>query len=612
MADKTYDILDEIDEPQDIEDALDTSKYYSQQQDEVSESTSEKIETLKYESPVEKEIKAKKGTPWMPSEEVMSSLPESQAQPAVYDADKIIANRGAPINGAEEALNKQGNDKMADLERQVANIEEAKARHHIKYLQIPEGELQTRFHIAAEDSDYQRSQAALDVLLDTIENEYPYMIAARTDDYIPPETPAADTDRETNVTPMPVDKAMMTEEEMKAGDICTVLINKRDADQIAWTAEEAEKIRRSRTVELKIVESKDLQLGNIEDVEDDAIDSVLSEYERTVNEVSAALPASHYRATFTGLTYAEIIDLSTAVELNDYDGERKKWTIAFNHIKNQTIGPWEEYKMYRDPFTKKMVKTKTISSIPPDVKTADIHEVSKFEDFLRKTSYMDLDFILWKILCATTMGTELVTIKCKTCNHSYDHIYRPDEMLRVEKINPATLEEIKEVATADSRQKIIDLYESGPVCNSNYVDLPNSGFKVIYGHVSAYEFLEHIYSKIKELEDTEDPDIIAKSYSYLVLPMIKAFLIPSGDSWKRISGADNIIKVINSLDEVDYRVIVEIARLAREPYALEFSIPNVICPKCKSKSDVTIDNLATLLFIVARSLASVNITLSNT
>ena len=97
---------------------------------------------------------------------------------------------------------------------------------------------------------------------------------------------------------------------MKNDDICTIIINKKDAAQIAWTEEEAAKIKRSRTIELKIVESKDLQIGNIEDVEDDAIDSILSTYERSVAEVSAALPGSHYRATFTGLTYAEVIDLS--------------------------------------------------------------------------------------------------------------------------------------------------------------------------------------------------------------------------------------------------------------------------------------------------------------
>lgn len=610
MADTTFSILDEIDEPQDIDSAMDsTASYYSKKETPISPAEPE-MDSLAYETPVEKEIKAKKGTPWTPKAEILESLPETQAQPVIYEKDEIIESRGAPINGADEANIKQGNDKMADLSRQISNIEEAKARHHIKYLKIPEGELQVKFHIAAEDSDYQRAQATLDALLDMIEAEYPWMIYARTDDYIAPvgeeqgDTPVANAPNDF-VTPL-------TEEEMKAGDIVTILINKRDADKIAWTAEETEKIKRSRTIELKIVETKDLQLGNIEDVEDDAIDSVLSAYERTINEVSAALPASHYRATFTGLTYAEIIDLSTAVELNNYDGERKKWTIAFNHIKNQTIGPWEQYKIYRDPNTKKMVKTNMLSTIPPEVKTADIHEVSKFEDFMRKTSFMDLDFILWKILCATTMGTELVTIKCRTCQHSYDHIYRPEEMLRVEKIQQSTLDEIKEIATADSRQKIMDLYASGPVSNSNYVDLPNSGFKVVYGHASAYEFLEHIYSKIKELEDSEDAEVLSKSYSILMLPMIKSFLIPNGNGWKRITGSDNILKVINSLDEVDYRVIAEVSRIAREAYTLEFSIPDVVCPKCGSKSDITIDNIATLLFIVARSLASVNIQLSNT
>jgi len=613
MANKPFSVLDEIDEPQDLEDAFDTSKFYGSNtvEEDTPSEPSDGIEKLEYTSPAESTIKAKKAKAWTPNPELMEGLPEQQTLGVVYDKGEIVESRGAPINGADEANMKDGNTKIADLQRQLRNIEEAKARHHIKYLQIPPGDLQTKFHIAAEDSDYQRSQATLDELLNLVETEYPYLIYARTDDYIAPVV-EADADAPTVETPEEYRHDVpLTDEEMRSKDIVQVIINKIDADQIAWTEEESEKIRRSRTIELKIVESEDLQLGNIEDVEDDAIDSILSSYERTVNEVSAALPASHYRATFTGLTYAEIIDLSTAVEMNTYDGERKKWSIAFNHIKNQSIGPWEEYKMYKDPTSKKMVKTNMLSTIPPEVKSSEIHSVSKFEDFLRKTSFMDLEFILWKILCATTMGTELVTIKCKQCKHSYEHIYRPAEMLRVESIAQSTLDEIKEVATANTKDKIMDLYATSPVSNSNYVDLPNAGYKVIYGHASAYEFLNSIYGKIKELEDTEDPEILSKSYSVMMLPTIKAFLIPSGDGWKRITGINNITKVIDSLNEVDYHVLMEISRLSREPYTLEYSIPNVVCPVCKSKTDITIDNVATLLFIVARSLASVNITLSS-
>lgn len=604
MADKAFNLFDEIDEPDDLEKALDTSRFYPHHNEEPTE---EEVPSLKYETPAEKEIKSKKA-PWTPSADILADLPESKAQPVIYDKDEIIVERGAPINGGDEANIKQGNAVIGALQRQYNNIEEAKARHHIKYLRIPHGELETKFHIAAENTDYDAAQAALDELLDIVENEAPYMILARTDDYVAPETdiPVSSTD----------DTPVMSEEEMKNDDICTVIINKKDAAQIAWTEEEAAKIKRSRTIELKIVESKDLQIGNIEDVEDDAIDSILSTYERSVAEVSAALPASHYRATFTGLTYAEVIDLSTATDLDNYDGERKKWSIAFNHIKNQTIGPWEEYKLYRDPVTKKMVKAKTLSTIPPEVSSADIHEVSKFEDFMRKTSYMDLEFIIWKILCATTMGTEIVNIKCNVCNHSYDYVYRPEEMLRVERMDPAVLDDIKAVATADSRQEIMALYESGPVCNSNYIDLPNSKYKVIYGHVSAYEYLEHIYSKVKdleaEMEDMQDGMVLSKMFSYTMLPMIKSFLLPSGNGWKRISGADNIIKVIDTLDEVDYRAIMEISRLAKEPYTLEFSIKDAMCPQCKSKSDIEINNMTTLLFIVARSLASVSVSLSST
>ena len=104
---------------------------------------------------------------------------------------------------------------------------------------------------------------------------------------------------------------------------------------------------------------------------------ILSQYTRKVNDIVGALPASKYRATFTGLSYTNILDLAHSQELSNIDGEKKRWSIAYEHIKNPSIGPFID-----------------------------------FEDFLKKTSFLDIDFILWKILCATTMEKEIISIDC--------------------------------------------------------------------------------------------------------------------------------------------------------------------------------------------------------
>ena len=72
---------------------------------------------------------------------------------------------------------------------------------------------------------------------------------------------------------------------------------------------------------------------------------------------------------------------------------------------------------------------------------------------------------------------------------------------------------------------------------------------------------------------------------------------------------DNIINVIDQLDEIDCSIIDKIATIATEPYQFEFSIRDIIWPKCGHKSSINIDNLTTLLFIVARSLSNVEVVL---
>ena len=221
------------------------------------------------------------------------------------------------------------------------------------------------------------------------------------------------------------------------------MIDKSRVSEISWSRDEVEKIKKSRSIELNIVEDQPLKYSEIEDVDDNVVDLVLAQYQRKANDSVGALPASRYRATFTGLSYPEILDLSHSLDVNSLDTERKKWTIVYHHMKNQSIGPWKEYKWYIDPSTKKKVIIDFGAEGPVD-DSIEVHEVTKFDDFLMKTSFMDLEFMLWKILCATTMDKEIISIDChaklddtdKECGKSYDWIYSPNDLLDVSSISP--------------------------------------------------------------------------------------------------------------------------------------------------------------------------------
>lgn len=609
MNDK-LDVMDMIDDYA-SESGIDPQDIFKKKEEPKKEEPKEEIkETPKKHAPGE----------WRPDAAATEGMDEFKASGAVYDKDEVVFERKI-INGADEAVQKEGRENMNELEMKEANIEEAKKRHGITKLRIPEGELQMRFLLAAGSRNHEEAQALLDQLIAEVETTYPEMILERVP--VKNEEKAETTIEPTNdgeskavETPDVIEGVddPVNEDEVK------VVIDKSKASELVWSKDEIAKIKKSRTLELNIMEASDINFGSIEDIDDNAVDAVLETYQRKTNDIASPLPASHYRATFSGLTYPEVVDLSSANSINTLDGEKLKWTIVFNHMRNVSIGPWEEYDLYTDPATNKQMRANIGEVIPENVPDENIHRVTKFEDFLRKTSYIDLEFCLWKILCATAMNKEVIAIDChsdigggKICGNSYDWIYSPNDLLSIEECDPSVLENMEKSTNATTVEDALKHYASSPVCSSNYVELHSSGFKVIYGHISAYEYLSDMYTKIKELSEEADksqPDAISKALIYELLVCIKAVLIPNNKGgYTRIKGIENLVKVLSMLDEIDYETLSQIKNMMITPYQFKFSIRGIVCPKCKNRSSIPINDMTTLLFIVARSLANVNITL---
>ncbi|MCM1218429.1 MAG: hypothetical protein NC548_28410 [Lachnospiraceae bacterium] len=580
----------------------------------------------------------KKKDGWMPDASLLEGMEEFNQGPVVYDKKDLEMKDEDLKNIADDNAKQAALETMDELHRTAANIEYAKARHHIKKFQIPPGQYHATITAAAGDTNYQRAQKAIDEIFEEIKKTYPEFILEWEDGYEPTEENSSNTGvtedhlagnkiiNLPNAEPAKSDETQDSEEDVVTppvdGEDVQVVINKQDLPQIGWTQEEMDKIRRSRTVELNIVESKNLEFGEIEEISGNLVDKVLEPYQYKTNDVVAALPASHYRATFTGLSYPEVTDLSNSEKMNNIDGEWKKWSIAFNHIKNPSIGPWEEYAWYIHPETKQKVKIGYAENPPAElgIPVEQIHRVSKFDDFLMKTSYIDLEFILWKILCATAMDKEIVSVQCKAikngkeCGHSYDWVYSPRELLVMESIDPAVLEEMKKTAEVQSKQDILDNYNTSPVCSQDTAKLASSGFHVIIGHASGYDYLNDIYPTVEALdeEDAHDPSIITVGMAYSTLIAIKGILIPKADGsgWYKVVGTEAIANVLRGMDSVDWMTIGELVKLMTNPYQFEYSLRNLVCPKCKTRSNIRIPNLERLLFTVAQSLESVQVKLT--
>ena len=615
----------------------------SDNMDDTTDITSEAVDEVGAEENVEAitETKTTKTTktPWMPDPSLTEGM-EEFGGPVTYAKDEIRTESldKSLKNISDDNAIKDSIETKNELDRKQSNIEAAKQRHGIKNFQIPPGPYHATIFAAAGDTNYDRAQNKLDEIFNEIKEIHPEFILEWVDknknvniqqpdensahkniamiDDIPESatTEPIVTDDLTNINENINDN--INDNEVK------VVIDKTQLPEVSWSEEDIEKIRKSRTVELNIVETTPIEYSEIQDIDSNMVDLVLAPYQRKYNDTAVVLPASRYRATFTGLSYAELTDLMTSHELNSIDAERKKWSICFNHIHNQSIGPWEEYKWYIDPLSKKKVTIPINHNAPNDIPPSEIHKVYKFDDFLMKTSHMDLDFMIWKILCATAMETEIISITChakhngKDCNNTYDWVYNPSELLRMDLINPAVLEEMRITGEVATKEEILNNYNNSPVRLNSTVKLKSSGIYVIFGHISGYEYLNDIFSLGEELNsmiEAEDPSSFSKGFNITMLRSIKAFLIPQENGkFGRITGGENILKVIESLDEFDWQTMLEITKTMIDPYNFKYSFQNLVCPKCHNRSSIDVENMTRLLFIVAQSLSSVQVVLKKT
>jgi hypothetical protein len=194
------------------------------------------------------------------------------------------------------------------------------------------------------------------------------------------------------------------------------------------------------------------------------------------------------------------------------------------------------------------------------------------------------------------------------CNKSYDWIYSPSELIELNSINPVVLEELKKTSEVQTRDEIEDNYKSSMLILSNTIELPSSKFRVVFGHASAYDYLDHIYGELKSLSE-DDKITMSDALARPPLMVIKYILIPKDGTFIRVKGYKNLEKILSTMDEIDWKTIGEIIKLMLDPYELKFSMRNVCCPQCHTKSDIPIEDVGRILFMIAQNLENTQIAL---
>ena len=124
-----------------------------------------------------------------------------------------------------------------------------------------------------------------------------------------------------------------------------------------------------------------------------------------------------------------------------------------------------------------------------------------------------------------------------------------------------------------------------------------------------------VYTLIKELEEKDkvDPEDTSRALNYTMLTVVKGFLVPklNGTGEYKVSNYEDIIKILKQLNEVDWLTVSELVKIVINPYQFKFALRDIVCPKCKNRSEIKIDDMGELLFPLAQSLTSVQVELKS-
>lgn len=327
-----------------------------------------------------------------------------------------------------------------------------------------------------------------------------------------------------------------------------------------------------------------------------------------INDVSVTLPMSGYRCTMRSVNWYDFISLTAPSANNGVDSEIKKWSVIYKHIKNPSIGNFEN-----------------------------------FEDFLKKTKYQDRELLMWGILVATSDEEETLDIKCNNpdCENHIKVKYSPRTITKTDKdLEPAWYEKAKIAAPGEEAKSV---WEEANSRKTSYT-LPHSGIEVELSESSAYDFVNKKLRLINDLykryrpNDTNSEglanvgeDLSMIEFDYLVANAlyIESFTVTPKDANGNpyLDDNGNIIKycydkwetieqiITEVLDGEDSAILMKLIQDAQSKSSpISFRVENIICPECgKERPYIQIDDIGqTLLFQLSRRFGDIKINLNKT
>lgn len=344
-------------------------------------------------------------------------------------------------------------------------------------------------------------------------------------------------------------------------------------------------------VHVKEVCEKDLLRTVI--VENSNQEGIITKYDSGINDVPVTLPMSGYRCVLRPINYFDFIKLTAPTSQNAADTELKRWSVIYDHIKNPSIGDFEN-----------------------------------FEDFMKKTKYQDREILMWAVLVATADEEEGLDITCGNpkCRNHVKLKYDPRTIIHIDQDKiPEWYIPAYEAAPGEEAIKV---WENANKRRKRY-RLPNTGIIAEINEPSAYDFVTNKLPLLNEIfkryrpdtvmseQDMNDPSMAEFDYLSSNALFVSALTIVREENGKkkeyRYTNWDDIERIITeSLDSEDSAILIKLIqqdRNNRNP--VSFRVENVTCPKCGRHDEfIPINDIGnSLLFQLSRRLENTQVNL---
>lgn len=327
-------------------------------------------------------------------------------------------------------------------------------------------------------------------------------------------------------------------------------VPEKKAESFYQTLPDDDKTKVTRARKINIVETKDAEVPT-------SVRTItsLDEYRRIVKRkitgeyVEVVLANSGYIATVraaTSLEMATILpdDIDDETELPKY---AKRFQFAYDHLVTTSVGPMS------------------------------------YNDFLARTSMIDLDALIWAIFKASVPEKQEITIVCgnPNCRNGHPYFYNPSDIVNINALSDETKIQINRIIAArDVEGDAKTVHENAPSVKAKCYKISD---------------LEYVYMKSPDAQMTIEriplTNYIVEQYGqavYFTLLMVKS--IRKGvfttdeqtePTWFDITDPILIAEELINMPDSDMEILLEAASniFNYDGYTFEIKGP-ITCPKC--------------------------------